>query len=55
MVELVWILNLIWIWIESPREKEMENQLENPRKKEKGKAGQAGPSSLAGSRARAAW
>jgi hypothetical protein len=33
MVELVWIWNLIWIWIENPREKEIEKQLENPRKK----------------------
>jgi hypothetical protein len=37
MVELIWIWNLNWIWIENPREKEMEKPLENPEKKKKAK------------------
>jgi hypothetical protein len=35
MFELVWIWNLVWIWIENPRENKIEKQLEIPWKKRK--------------------
>jgi hypothetical protein len=35
MFELVWIWNLVWIWIENPRENKKEKQLEISWKKEK--------------------
>jgi hypothetical protein len=37
MVELIWIWNLNWIWIENPRGKEIEKQLENSGKKKRAK------------------
>jgi hypothetical protein len=50
MFELVSIWNLNWIWIENPREKEMEKQIENPGKKKKPKQ-PSGPSSAQPGRA----
>jgi hypothetical protein len=32
MFDLVWIWNLVWIWIENPRENKIEKELEIPGK-----------------------
>jgi hypothetical protein len=37
MFEFIWIWNLIWIWNWKPYRKEIERELENPKKKKKEK------------------
>jgi hypothetical protein len=51
MSELVWIWNLVWIWIENPRENKIEEQLEIPWKKRKPIQPKPTQSSPAGPRA----